>query len=97
MTRTWDEFRKELKLNDEDELMISMEKEIIRTMVRIREEKELSQAQLAELCRLKQPAVARIEKAEHSPQLNTLLRILVPMGYTLKIERMDRHISKKKV
>jgi transcriptional regulator with XRE-family HTH domain len=55
-------------------------------MVKIREEQGLSQAQLAEKCNMKQSVIARMETAVHSPQVDSLLKILTPLGYTLKIE-----------
>ncbi|MBR4671158.1 MAG: helix-turn-helix transcriptional regulator [Butyrivibrio sp.] len=50
----------------------------------------LSQAELADKCNVKQPMIARVEKAVHSPQINSLLKILVPMGYKLEIVPMDK-------
>lgn len=85
MTITWKEVRRELKISKEDECIIALEKEIIRTMVELREEKGLTQAQLAELCNVKQPVIARMESSVHSPQINSILKILEPLGYTLKI------------
>ena len=64
---------------------IALEKELIMTLVRIREEKGLTQAQMAELCGVSQPTIARLERATHSPQLDSLFKILVPLGYTLQI------------
>ena len=82
---TWKKLREELNLTEEDEKIIEMEKNLILTMVRIREEKGLTQTQLADLCDVKQPMIARMEAATHSPQIDSLLRILVPLGYTLQI------------
>ncbi len=82
---TWKEFRKELHITDEEENVIEMEKELIRSMVAIREEQGLSQAELAEKSSIKQPAIARMEKNVHSPQVDSLLRVLAPLGYTLQI------------
>lgn len=82
---TWKEFRKELHITDEEENVIEMEKELIRSMVAIREEQGLSQAELAERSSIKQPAIARMEKNVHSPQVDSLLRVLAPLGYTLQI------------
>ncbi|MBO4910143.1 MAG: XRE family transcriptional regulator [Lachnospiraceae bacterium] len=82
---SWKELRQDLNLSEDDEKIIEMEKEIIRTMVAIREEKGLSQSSLAELCNVKQPVIARMEKNVHSPQIDSLLRVLLPMGYTLQI------------
>ena len=85
MAVTWKELRSELNISEEDEKLIELEKELIRTMVQIREEKGMTQSQLAELCNVKQPVIARMESAVHSPQIDSLLKILVPLGYTLKI------------
>ena len=82
---TWDKLRIELEITKEDEQLIRIEKELIETMVRIREEKDLTQSELAKICGVKQPVIARLEKAVHSPQLDSLLRVLVPMGYSLQI------------
>ena len=82
---TWKKLRSELELTEEDEQVIRMEKELILTMIRIREEKSITQTQLAQLAGVKQPAIARLETMIHSPQIDSLLRILVPLGYTLQI------------
>lgn len=82
---TWKKLRSELELTEEDEQVIRMEKELILTMIRIREEKSITQTQLAQLAGVKQPAIARLETMTHSPQIDSLLRILVPLGYTLQI------------
>ena len=87
---TWKEVRKKLKVTPEDEKIIEMERELILAMVRIREEQGLTQAQLAEKSNVKQPAIARVEKSTHSPQIDTLLKILAPLGYTLQIVPMKK-------
>lgn len=86
----WREARKELNISAEDENIIELEKELLRTLVQLREEKGLTQAQLAELCHVKQPVIARMEAAAHSPQIDSLLKILAPLGYTLKIVPMKK-------
>lgn len=82
---TWKELRKDLNLSPEEESAIKLEEELIRTLVQLREEKGLTQAQLAEMCNVKQPIISRMESSTHSPQIDSLLKILVPLGYTLKI------------
>lgn len=82
---TWKTLREELKLTDDDEKVIALEENLIKTMVKIREEKGLTQTQLARMCDVKQPMIARMESSTHSPQVDSLLRILVPLGYTLQI------------
>ena len=82
---TWDNLRKEFDLSEEDEKIIELEMNLIRTLVSIREEKGITQSQLAELSGVKQPTIARLEKSLHSPQLDSILKVLVPLGYTLQI------------
>ncbi len=82
---TWKELKNDLALSQEELNTIAFEKDLIRTLIRIREEKGLTQAQLAEMCNVKQPIIARIESSVHSPQIDSLLRVLTPLGYTLQI------------
>ena len=81
----WEDIRAELDITHEDEIQIDFEKELIETMVRIREEQGLTQVQLAEKCDMKQSMIARFEKLSHSPKVSTMLEILTQLGYTLKI------------
>ena len=82
---SWEDVREELNISSEEEYIIELEKELIGTLADIREKQGLSQAELALKCNVKQPSIARLEKAVHSPQIDSLLRVLVPLGYTLKI------------
>lgn len=61
----------------------------ILTMVKAREEKGITQAQLAQMCDVKQPVIARLESAAHSPRVDSLLKVLTQLGYTLKIVPME--------
>ena len=87
---TWKELKNELSISQEDKSAIELEKDLIRTMVAIREEKGITQSQLAEICNVKQPVIARMESSVHSPQINSLLKILTPLGYTLQIVPMGK-------
>ncbi len=92
----WKKFREELNISPEDESVIELEKELIRAMVQLREENGLSQAELAAKCNVKQPVIARMEKAVHSPQISSLLKILVPLGYKLQIVPVHSDSAKSK-
>lgn len=87
---TWNELKKDLSINKENQNAIALEKDLIRTLVAIREEKGLTQSQLAEMCNVKQPVIARMESAVHSPQIDSLLKILTPLGYMLQIVPMSK-------
>ena len=87
---TWKELKNDLSIDKENQNAIALEKDLIRTMVAIREEKGLTQSQLAEMCHVKQPVIARMESSIHSPQIDSLLKILTPLGYTLQIVPMSK-------
>lgn len=70
---------------DEEREKINFEASLICKMVEARENKGLSQRELAELSGVKQPAIARMESLKSKPQIDTLLKVLVPLGYTLDI------------
>lgn len=64
---------------------INFEVELIGKMIEARERKGLSQRELAELSGVKQPAIARLESMRSTPKIDTLFKILEPLGYTLSI------------
>jgi len=64
---------------------INFEISLIGKLIEAREKRGLSQKQLAELTGMKQPAIARLESMKATPQIDTLFRILKPLGYTLAI------------
>ena len=58
---------------------------LITAMVQARQEKGLSQRALEELSGVKQPQIARMERGDANPQLDTMLKVLAAMGKTLAI------------
>jgi Predicted transcriptional regulator with C-terminal CBS domains len=64
---------------------IEFEVELIGKLIEARETKGLTQSQLAEAAGLKQSAVARLESLKATPQIDTLFKVLTPMGYKLAI------------
>ena len=66
---------------DEIQLKISLAGKLIEA----REQKGISQKRLAEMSGLKQPAIARLERMQATPQIDTLFKVLKPLGYTLAI------------
>ena len=73
------------RVTPEGRQKINFEVELIGKMIEAREKKGYSQRELAELSGVKQPAIARIESLKSTPQLDTLLKVLAPLGYTLSI------------
>lgn len=72
-------------ISKEEKAQIEFEADLICKLIDAREEQGLTQRDLAEMIGIKQPALARIESMRATPQINTLLKILTPLGYTLSI------------
>ena len=68
---------------------INFEISLIGKMIEAREEKGLSQRELAEISGVKQPAIARLESMKTTPQIDTLFKVLHPLGYTIEIVPLD--------
>lgn len=64
---------------------IEFEVELIGKLIEARGTKGFTQAQLAEAAGVKQSAVARMESLKATPQIDTLFKVLTPMGYKLAI------------
>ncbi|MBC5583688.1 helix-turn-helix domain-containing protein [Eggerthella sp. NSJ-70] len=45
----------------------------------------LSQNQLEEAAGVRQPVIARLEKGDTAPRLDTLIKVLAPLGKTLRV------------
>ena len=72
-------------LTPEEILESDLRVALIGELIKARQEKGLSQKKLEELSGVKQPVVARMEKGQTSPQLDTILKVLAPLGKTLAI------------
>lgn len=66
---------------------LDKEYEIAYQLVKLRNECNLSQNDIAEILNTKQPQIYRIEKGTNSPRLKTLIRILDIYGYTIEIKK----------
>lgn len=75
----------ETKIDKAERAQIEFEVMLIGKLIEAREEKGLSQRELARISGVKQPAIARLESLKSTPQIDTLFKILSPLGYTLDI------------
>lgn len=62
---------------------------LIGELIKARQEQGISQKRLEEMSGVKQPIIARMEKGYTNPQLDTLLKVLAPLGKTLAIVPLD--------
>lgn len=58
---------------------------LLKDLGEIRREATFSQTRLGDAAGIRQSVISRIEGCEISPQINTLLKLLAPLGKTLKI------------
>lgn len=68
-----------------ERFLMEKEYEIISELVRIRESKRMSQKKLSELVLMSQPSLARLESKRISPGIDTMIKLLAPLGYTLEV------------
>ena len=66
-----------------DRARIEFEVELIGKLIEARETHGFTQAQLAAAAGIKQSAIARMESLKATPQIDTLFKVLTPMGYKL--------------
>ena len=72
-------------ITEEQKAKIDLEVELIGKLIEAREKKGMTQTQLAEAAGLKQAAVARMEKMKVTPKIDTVIKLLRPLGYKLAI------------
>ena len=62
---------------------------IIGEIIKKKKKKGISQKKLEELSGVKQPIIARMEKGTTSPQIDTILKVLLPLGKTLAVVPLE--------
>lgn len=70
-----------------------LEDEFIRDFIQFRRENNLTQELLSLYAKVNRVKIARIESQMHSPTIRELLKIIGPIGYTIKIEKVGRKKS----
>ncbi len=69
----------------EIDIVSSEKKRLLKGLSRIRRDSSFSQTRLGDAAGIRQSVISRIEGCEISPQINTLLKLLAPLGKTLVI------------
>lgn len=82
---TWKQVKKKLNFTPEEEAEIQLEEDLIEAMIEARKRNSMSQRDLSKTTGIKQPAIARIESRTSSPKISTLIKLLYPIGYTIRI------------
>ncbi len=81
---SWDDFRAEI-FSPEEIAENDLRVDLICAFIKARNEQGISQKKLEELSGVKQPVIARMEKGKSNPQLDTVLKLLRPLGLTLAV------------
>ena len=81
------------RVSEAEREQISFQVALIGKMIEAREKKGISQRELAEMCGVKQPAIARVESLKSTPRIDTLFKILAPLGYTLSITPITKNVQ----
>ena len=85
----WDEEYDAQHFTPEEIAESDLEAELIMALIDARESQGVSQRSLEGMSGIKQPAIARIEKGVNSPTVETLIRLLAPLGKKLAVVPMN--------
>lgn len=81
--------------NKEDKLK-KLEYDFVQDFIKLRKDNHLTQEAMANQSGVIRLTITRIENLITSPQINTLIKILEPVGYTVKIVPIDKKKKSKK-
>ena len=84
---TWDDAREEL-YSPEEIMASNLRVAIIVELIKARNEKGISQKELEKLSGVSQPVIARMERGTTNPQIDTLIKVLAPLGKKLAVVPM---------
>ena len=77
------------RLGEEVNYVEKEKRRLLKDLSKIRRDAAFSQTRLGEAAGIRQSVISRIEGCEISPQINTLLKLLAPLGKTLAIVDLE--------
>ena len=90
--KSWNDYKEHVKSADADAKKDSEEMEdiaaIVGKMIEKRNDLGITQRDLAAMCGIPQSSVARIESFRTTPNLDTLLKIMQPLGLKLVVSQI---------
>lgn len=86
-----------MKRIEEDKRIMKLEYNLICDFIKLRNELGLSQQKMADNSGVVREMIAVIENRKKHPQINTLIKILEPFGYTISITKITNENSKKRI
>lgn len=73
---------------EKEKILADLEYNLICDFLRLRKDNGLTQQEFADMSGIVRETIAKIENQIISPQMNTLIKILEPLGYTIKIVKI---------
>lgn len=77
-----------VSLTDEEKMEIDLMADIISKIIERRQELGISQRGLEKLTGVRQEAICRIENMKNMPQLDTLIKLMEPLGLRLSVSKI---------
>lgn len=91
--RTWEDYKKDISNIDpsmeKDIKEIEVLASIVSVIIKRRNELGITQRELALKCGLPHSSVARIESCAVKPNVETLIKIMIPLGLTLYAKNIN--------
>ena len=85
--KTWEDFKKDVKkinpIIQKNVGEMEMLANIVSVIIKRRNELGITQRELADICGLPHSSVAIIESCAVKPKVDTLIKIMIPLGLTL--------------
>lgn len=75
-------------LTDEEKIEVDLMADIISKIIERRQELGISQRELEKLTGVRQEAICRIENRKNMPQLDTLIKLMGPLGLRLSVSKV---------
>ena len=79
-----------MKQMNEDLDIVELEYNLICDFIKLRNELGLTQKQMAKEANVVREMISVIENGTKHPQINTLIKILKPFGYTISITKIKK-------
>ena len=80
-------------LTEEEIIESNLRVALFSVLIKARQENNISQKKLEKLSGVKQPIIARMEKGTTNPKIDTILKLLIPLGKTLAIVPLKKQIE----
>lgn len=88
--RDWNDMVNDMGPESKKEIEIIRKRaEMVVTLIKLRESKGWTQAELAEMAGMKQSAIARFESDSTAPRIDTIIRVAMALDVDLKLIPLD--------